>query len=911
MLDELVTPRTVGPRPAGPAPRGSARAADDRWSDAGPARPRSRTSFAAPDVPAFAVERDRLVSLLDPGVQRRLTIVVAPPGYGKTVLLSQWAAAQPRRRVRWLTLEPGDNDVGQFARHLRAALGSSTAPSDQTTSPPLDMGDEENLPAFVARLLADLGRSPPTTVMLDDFHVLSNPALVDAFGTLVEHAPPWIHVVLATRVDPPLRSHRFRLSDALVELRQEDLAFERDEAARLVRRLAGRDLTARHVDALMARTGGWAVGLQLAAVSLRQRPDVERFVETFADDDRHVADYLTEHVLRNQPEKTREFLLSTSVLDRMSGALCDFVTGGGGGQVMLDDLEHMSMFVTRLEGHGGWFRYHPLFRRLLRHHLRAEAPAREPLLLRRAAEWHLARDEVETAVLYLADAGAWSEVLDVAFAHGGASFAQGRAARVLRWIERVPRSHWEERPRVLLLRAAAAIVVGDPGTTGESLDAIDALPSASVAVRVVADLQRARSDLQLGAAEEALAAADRVLRDVDGLGDAHLPDLLGIVANRQDVSAAALHARGVALWHQGKAAARATLEGALQCRGHAVWDVLALGSLALLDAWYGRLRSAEQHGNQAIALARQVELDRQPVTIDAYLTLAHVARQRDDLDRAATFLEEAARWASPTRRPVAASLVGTEQALLTLAAAGPASGLAVLAPHRARGRPHPVLPPTVLARRRAVEARLSTMVGDLEGASRALDLAPDDTADVAAARVQLAVERGDIAAARGVIARWPADPEPHARSERLLWLAVLDHIGGDDTTACRRIAEVVAEAERERDVGVFRAAGHHVLGPLRLRYREAPTAFLRAIVDGLTATARRRPGPTKELVEQLTEREFAVLTLLPTRLSNDEIAARLDVSPNTLKTHLKHVYRKLGVAGRSAAVAAGEHLRLL
>jgi LuxR family transcriptional regulator, maltose regulon positive regulatory protein len=857
------------------------------------------------------VARDRLVALLDPAVQRCVSIVVAPPGYGKTVLLSQWAAVHRRRRVRWLTLEADDDDPARFARDLCEALGLSVGSLGETALARLDLDDPEAIPAFFVALRAALEGQLPTTLLVDDFHLLSNPALLDGFGTFVEHVPPWIHVVLATRIDPPLRYYRLRLSDVLVELRQDDLAFQREEASQLVHRLAGRDLTARQLDAVMAQTEGWAVGVQLAAVSLRHRRDTEQFVESLAANDRHVADYLTEHVLFQQPDAARRFLLSTSVLDPMSGPLCDFVTGGHGGQAVLDDLERRSMFITRLNGGSGWVRYHPLFRALLRQHLRDEDPDAERVLLCRAAEWHLARDDVDTAVDVLTEAGAWNEVLDAALTYGSALYFRGQAATVVRWIDRVPRSVWEGRPPVLLLHAAASVVAGDPTRARESLDAVDALGSASPADRVVADLLRSRAAVQQGAAGAALTAADRVLAEVDALGDAEVPKLLGTLRCRHDITAAARYVRGVALWYQGKAAARAALQSAIDAGGHPVCTVHALGSLALLDAWSGRLTSASELGAQALSLARQLELDRHPAVTDAHLALAHVARERDQLDQAASCLEEAARWASPRRRPVAASLARTEQALLACATGGPEDGLAVLAAPRARAHPLHTQATGIQARQRAVEARLYAMIGDMDRAERALDLAADDNADVAAARVHVAVGRGDVSAGRAVVSRWPLDPDPRSRMERRLWLAVLAHLDGDDAATRLSLATVVAEAEAEQDAGVFRAAGHHVRGPAHVLYRAAPTAFLRLVLDRVGETTTRRAGPATELTEQLTERESMVLTLLPARMSNDEIAARLGVSVNTLKTHLKHVYRKLGVAGRSQAVAAAERTHLL
>jgi LuxR family maltose regulon positive regulatory protein len=859
-------------------------------------------------VPVFAVSRGRLVSQLDLAAQRRVTVVVAPPGYGKTVLVSQWAAAHPRRRVRWLTIGPG-RDGGRFARDLCDALGTSAPTSRNTPLAGLDGTDQAAGTAFLASLRADLETEPPTTVVLDDFHRLSNPGLLDELGVLIEHLPRWIHVVLVTQVDPPLHYHRLRLADELVEVRQDDLAFRWGEAAELLRRLVGHDLTTAQVDMLMARTEGWAVGLQLAAVSLRQRADPGSFVRTFAENDRHVADYLTEQVLHQQPEAIRQFLLSTSVLDRMSGPLCNAVTGGTGAHATLEELERRSLFITAVDARGEWFRYHQLFRALLRHHLRDEDPARERLLLRRAAAWHLARDDLDTGVDCLAEAGASEEILEAAFTHGGALVAQGRPATVARWIERVPPSLQHGHSRVMLLHAAASIMGGETRRAGEELDMIDGLDSASAADHVVADLLRARSALHDGAVAPAIVAADRVLSDVGTVDEAEVPSLLGLLGGRQDVAAAAWLTRGVALFLDGDVpAARGDLEAVLD-GGHIAWQVRALASLALVDAWSGRLTSAGRFGARALKSARQLGLDQQPITADALLALATVARHREEFGDAARRLEQVAERVAPGRHPVLATLLATEQALLALGTGVPADGLAVLG--RLRRAAPTSEPPAVTARRRAVEARLRIMIGDLDGAQLALDGAGHDSMDSVAGRMRLAVERGDLHTARRLVVRWPSKPEPRAHIERQLWLAILDHADGDQATACGRMAAVVAQTEPEWDLGLLRTAGHHVLGPARPLYRADPSPFLRAIVNPQGAAATRTPGPRRELVDPLTERESALLALLPTRLSNAEIASRLGVSVNTVKTHVKHVYRKLGVAGRSEAVAAAERMRLI
>lgn len=870
---------------------------------------RATSEFAPPEEPEVAVARERLVSLLDPPPQRSVTVVVAPAGYGKTVLLSQWAAARPATRVRWLTAEPEDNEPGQFATLLWRALAPIAAVPDRTTGSPRGVDEYRNDGRFAAALLAALQGSPPVTFVLDDAHVLTDRLLLDELRTLVEQLPSWVHIVVGTRVDPSFVQYRDRVDGKVADLRQDDLAFNRDEAGELVRRLLGRDLTTAQLDALVTRTAGWTVGLQLAAVSLRDRADVGPFIDTFADDDRHVADYLTEEVLCHQPAEIRRFLLSTCILDRMSGPLCDEVTGASGGEAMLARLERLSLFVTRLDAGSEWCSYHPLFRSLLRHHLRDEDPAGEQRFLRRAATWYLERDDLR-GVDYLVEAGSWREVIDAAVAHGGPLFVAGRAATLARLLSSVPCSVRRNRPDVLLHLAAVATLACDTVSATEHLAGIGALASASQADRVVADLLRARLDLDRGAAAPSIAAAGRALRGTEDLDDSDLPDVLGLTGTRDDLTAGALLTRGIALMYQGEPAmARAALEASLRV-GHPVWHTCALGALALLDAWSARLDSAEERAARALALARELRVAEHAVTADAQLARACVARARGDLGQAARCLRDTDLQVHPWRTRVGAALVAVEQAHLAMACDGvPPDPLALLSDLRASGvRP---LPRVIEGSRRSVEARLLISIGDLDGAAHVIDAAPEDLVDVVATKVGLAIRRRDLAGARRLLERWPDRPAPRAQLEHLLWLAIVDYQCGNDGSAVAGFAEAVAGAEPERNLGIFQAAAAHVRGPALALYRTAPTPFVRSIVDLSAGHATRLPTSVPGLVEHLTERELLVLAYLPSHLSNAEIAQRLDVSVNTVKTHLKHIYRKFLVTGRREAVAAAEQMRLV
>ena len=869
----------------------------------------ARPSFRPPVLTSALVRRDRLLHLLDLAAMQRLTTVVAPPGYGKTTLLAQWAARQAGDRVRWLAIGPEHDTARRLAEDLCGALEWRTPSLAARLLPRVGMSDVELGEGFLTGLLGELRAMPPLTLVLDDLHLLTNRRLVDELATLVEQAPRSLHVVAGTQIDPPPQYYRLRLTDALVELRQGDLAFTPDEAAALLRGLTRRRLDPGQVEALVRRTEGWAAGLQLVALSLRGSRDVDRFIATFADDDRHVADYLAEHVLDRQPADVRRFLTTTSVLHRLTGPLCDELTGDHQGQAMLDELDRTSMFIGRLDQRRTWFRYHELFRLLLRHHLHDEDPALERELLARAGRWHLARDEVDLAVGYLVEADAWDDVLDAIAACSAALLAEGRVASVARWIAALPPEVVEGRVDVRLLEAGALLFGGDPARVRAALAALDAA-DASPGQRAVGDVLAALWALQEGEHRRAAARGTRALRAVASVVDAEVPDVFGLTGSVVDVTAAAHLAVGVAGLYEGRwAEARPHLEEVPE-GAHAVWQVSTRGALALLEAWSGRLGAAEQAGRHALAQARELGIDQQPGTT-ARLALAHVALRRGQLARAAALLEEAGNGVEPDRRRVIATIHATEQAALALMGGSGTAGLVLLAARH--GDEHPPMPDYVLAHLRAVEAELLVAGGELDRAAQVLALADGlVTSELAAARVHLAVEQGDIRRARAVLDRWAPDGIPQASREHGLWRAVVDHLSGDEAAASAMLEAVAASAGAEGDLGLFRWAGDAVAPPARAAYRATPTPFLRTVVEGFAAPAGGgRPRSTRDLVMQLTDREHAVLALLPTRLSNAEIAERLDVSLNTVKTHIKHVYRKLGVTRRGEAVTEAERLRLL
>lgn len=858
--------------------------------------------FALPELPSFAVQRPRLVALLDVAAQQPLTVVAAPPGYGKSVLLAQWARAQHQPPVRWLTLGPEHDDPLVLLDDLKEALAGRGAP---LAGSPLRPGKvhPDVRSRFLADLLAELERIPATTLVLDDFHQLSNALVLDLLAELFDHAPRSLRVIAATRVDPPLRFFRLHEHGVLFQLRQEDLGFNPSETGELVRRLVGVELSECQLTALVERTEGWAAGLQLAALALGAQPRADGFVETFTGDDRAVADYLTERVLRDLPPDLVAFLSSTCPLDRMSGPLCDFVTGRDDSQRMLDELERRSLFITTLDSGRSWFRYHRLFLTYLRSQLHDRGSAEAVLTLQKAAEWHLRRGDLDTAVAYLLQAGCWEDVLRVAATSGPAMLQRGHGSSVAAWIGSVPRSARWDRVGIALDEAAALLAGGELAKAGAALGEIEVRTDATPSQQAVTHLLRAWWALRTGALARAAEAAERAAACLSLAPDA-VPSILGLVKDPHEVCAAATIVKGASLLHQGRfTQARDALDVSLDGL-HAQWQLLALSSRALLEAWSERLDPAEQLANQALRFADELEMGSDPATIHALLASAAVARNRGHFDDARRALVAATSTFLPDGdRLTAASLVD-EHALLALAEGDAARSLSMLAGQPALAPPGGRGPAT--GRRPTVEADVFLSIGDVDRAARSLGTATGDVPGAVAARIRLELARGDLSAAKELAMRCPdATAEPPLG--RMLAMAVVEHLDGDETAAARHLDQVVRQAELEGNVGMFR--WHEARSYVRSRYRAAPTPFLRSVVE--QPAVAPRPTAVKELVEQLTEREFFVLQLLPTRLTNAEIARSLGVSLNTVKTHLKHVYRKLGVAHRTEAIAAAERLGLL
>ena len=418
------------------------------------------TKLHLPRPQADLVPRPRLAEALDKGMARALIVVSAPAGFGKTALLADWIREEGKLAA-WLSLDPADNDPARFWRHAAAALDRVRPGIGERVGPLLGPPAPREFTGLVAALINELAGQPGNDeilLVLDDYHLIGSESVHGSLAFLLEHRPPGLRLVLATRADPPLPLARLRARGQLTELRAAELRFTTGEAAALLHQATDADLPPAAVAALTKRTEGWAVGLHLAALSLRGHPDAAGFVEAFSGSHRYVLDYLAGEVLEQQPEHVRAFLLETSVLDRLSGELCEAVTGRTDSQAMLEAIERAGLFLMPLDQVRVWWRYHQLFADLLRARLRQEQPGKLPGLHRSAAAWCEAHGLVDEAIQHaVADGDAvWAARLIER--HFDALLRRG--ATVDRWMAALPEELLRSRPRLRLIQAISAVMAG-------------------------------------------------------------------------------------------------------------------------------------------------------------------------------------------------------------------------------------------------------------------------------------------------------------------------------------------------------------------------------------------------------------------------------------------------------------------
>jgi LuxR family maltose regulon positive regulatory protein len=894
--------------------------------------------------PGF-VSRPRLAARLEEGLARGVVLVCAPAGSGKTVLLADWAR-RGGRPVAWLSLDAADNDPARFWRHVAAALGRARPGVGELAGPalgPLAPSSSDGLVTVLVNELAGQPGDGETIVVLDDYHLIDAQQVHGSLLFLLEHLPPGLRVVVSGRADPPLRLAGLRARGQLAELRADDLRFTADEAAALLREAVGADLPGEAVAALAARTEGWAAGLQLAGLSLRGQADTAGFVAAFSGSHRYVLDYLTEEVLDRQSQRVRAFLLETSVLGRLSGALCDAVTGGGGGQAMLEQVERAGLFLVPLDEVRGWWRYHHLFADLIRARLLQEQPARVGVLHRAAAAWHEERGLADDAIRHALAAGdpAWAaRLIERNF---DAVFLQGERATIRRWLAALPAELTRSRPRLGLAQLWMAVLSGHMETAGIALEATESAsadaaqepfePSVGDAASLLANIPasvaigkawlaylRGDADGTAAFASQArseLADSDTMLTFFYRLEFA-LADWLG---GRLDDAE-----RGVA----------STIAG-LRAAGERGLAIAACAILGHIQVAQGRLDAALGTYHMALEIATGPGRPAPPSAGIAYVDMAGVEYQRSELDAAFRHVTEGIALLRPASytSPIATGLA-------TLAwirqARGDAAGALEAIGEAEQVAPSPAvagLTNTLPAQR----ARLLLAQGDAAAAARWAQqrgLDADDEPGYPQEREYLVLARVLLAQDRPGRALVPLERLLHAalsqdrigsvieiQALRALALAA----SHDEPAAVAALAEAVTLACPRGYVRVFadegapmRALLGRVIAAQRAEpstARRMPPGCLARIVQafdtdpGVPGSGQLAVPAVPGLVDQLTSRELEVLAMLAAGTPNQVIAEELFVTLFTVKKHVSHILAKLGAANRTEAVARARELGLI
>jgi LuxR family maltose regulon positive regulatory protein len=877
------------------------------------------------------VPRLRLTARLDEGLARGLISVCAPAGYGKTVLLADWAQ-RSRHPVAWLSLDAGDNDPAQFWRHVVAALDPDRSGIGERVAPLLGPPAPLSFGGLVTALINELA-ADEAVVVLDDYHLIGSPQVHESLAFLVEHRPAGICVVLASRSDPPLPLARLRARGQLTEIRAAELRFTHAEAGELLQHVASA-LPDASVAALAARTEGWAAGLQLAALSLRGHDDAAAFVAAFTGSHRYVLDYLAEEVLERQGGQLRTFLLETSVLDRLSGALCDAVTGREGSQALLEEAERAGLFLIPLDEVRGWWRYHHLFADLLRGRMQQEQPGRLAQLHRNAAAWYAEHGLAEDAIGHAAAAGEMLWAARIIEQHFDLVHRiLGEAATIDRWLSVLPAEVVRSRPRLLLAQAHMAADSGHPGVVEPLLDAVECAPpdwadepfqptagvAASFLINVPALTALNRSYLaQLhGDAEATAAFATQTLAESK--------------SEERALSGTAHGFLAVAEWLRGRLteAERALASSVAEWRESSQLTLIAWGwyQLVLIQLAQGRLDAAaltcEQALGTLLTAGRPV-----PATGPSYAGLAEIAYQRDELDVA---LRHATEGIALCRQFVYTPPLASGLATLAMIrqATGDAAGALEAITEAGQVAPGP---PGLLNPVPAQRARLLLAQGDLGAAARFPQengLGPDDEPDYARESAHLVLARILLARGRSGLAlafldRLYAAAKAQQRGASLVetgaLLALARAATGDESGAVTILAEALMLACPQGYVRVFADEGPPMaalLGKLIAAQRtgraaaDVPLGYLarlrRALDTGLIA-----PDPgLSGLIDPLTGREQEVLTMLAAGRSNQAIARELVVTLDTVKKHVGHVLGKLGAANRTQAVARARELNLI
>ncbi len=887
------------------------------------------------------VLRPRLIEQLNNGLHRRLSLISAPAGFGKTTLVSEWVA-DCGRPTAWLSIDEGDSDLTRFLTYLISALQTIHAGVGVEAVQGLQTSQSPRHESILISLLNEISKIPNESILvLDDYHLVNSSEVDNALMFLLEHLPPQLHVVITTREDPNLSLARFRVRNQLTELRVTDLRFTPSEAAEFLNLVMGLSLSVEDVAALETRTEGWIAGLQLAALSMKGQEDVHGFIQAFAGDHRYIVDYLVEEVLQRQPEDIRNFLLQTSILDRLNGPLCDAVTFQTEGRAKLESLQRGNLFIIPLDDKRHWYRYHHLFADVLHMHLVTEQPDLVPILHYRASEWYEENNLTADAIHHALTGGNFNRAAELIERALPVMRQSRQEATLLGWLKALPEEMLQNHPVLNVNYAGTLMQNGQFDGVEARLRDIEQWLAAPEDIRIQPvyvndeDFQRLPSSVAMYQAAIALARGD-VANAMK-----HSRKVLELSRTDDDFPrGAASSLLGLAYWTSGD------LETAYQMFNSGmnhlqkvgfISDVIG-GSVTLADIriTQGCLREAMGIYERGLQLATK---QGEPVlrgAADMHVGLSEIYREQSDLTAAEQHLMKSKQLGvlnglpkNPYRWRVAMARIREtksyfDEALELLNEAEPMYV----------GDFSPNIRPI-----QALKARVWIKQGELE---KALEWASERKLSVEEVPGYLR-EFEQITFARLLLSKYQSDNIDSAIHDaasflehllkaaeeggrfgsalEILILQALVHRTLEDTPVALSLLERALKlAEPEGYIRIFVDEGTAMLALLQEAAKKGfmPDYISRLISvfeaeqKGLDVETLPSVAPVSgSLIEALSQRELDILRLFKTELSGPEIASELVIALSTVRTHTKSIYSKLNVNSRRAAVKRAMELGLI
>lgn len=898
------------------------------------------TKVSAPPAPANTVSRPRLTQQMQTAIQGPLTLLIAPAGWGKTTLLSAWhTEAHPSSPLAWVSLERGDNDPLRFWAYVLTALNALHPGVGETSLELLHASSPPPIETVLTVLLNTLNQLPTETVIvLDDYHSIEAQPIHEALTTFVEHLPVNVHLVLASRSEPPLHLARLRAQGRLSELGATNLRFTVEESTTFLTEIMGLPLEASQVAALQDRTEGWIAGLHLAALSLRAREDVAGFIDSFTGSHRYVVDYLVEEVLARQPAEVLDFLVQTCLLERLNGPLCDAVRERSDSQAWLEHVERNRLFLVALDEKRQWYRYHHLFAEVLQSRLHRLPPTVVAELHRRASHWyeqHQLFDEAVTHALAVPDLERTARLLE---SYARLTNFPSQFQILLGWLEKLPDAFVRTKPTLCILHAitlsltqqlkqASARVQDAEQCLDEAMPAQQRRLFMSLIVafrgyqtRILGDYERGvvlgQQALEQMPETEERSPLTRIFRlgtfmttasvyMVDGMMtsemERHVEAAVASAQGMDNLTAIMTSTSNLARFYvlQGRLRrAASTIEQAtrlvsyptgLQTLVHGADYYLILGDL--LREW-NQLQRAEQYLLQGIDLVREATTTHADMIMRGYLALARLQQASGKTSQALQALDAFAQMAR--QRGFAPVLLACGAAVQAQVALAQGNGAAAIGWAERRG----LSSSDVLSYPR--EQEYLTLVRVYIAQGRVQPAAP-----FLGKALSLLERLGEDAQAKGRM---------RSVLEILLLRALALEARGDTVLALTMLGRALVLAEPEGYIRLFLDEGAPLLSLLRRvhRYRPAPagyvTTLLEAFGEQMSVTLHPTSLRSSSLLKSLTGREREVLLLLLDGSSNREIAQQLILSVNTVKKHVWNICSKMGVQSRTQVIAKARFL---